>query len=102
MTRRGQGSSEGRTSVRPLFFVAEAFPLPESIGDNRTMNILLNGSPHECADDTTLARLLADNGYAGRRVAVEINRDIVPRSAHATTALHPGDQVEIVHAMGGG
>jgi sulfur carrier protein len=66
------------------------------------MKILLNGSPHECPDDTTLARLLAENGYAGRRVAVEINRDIVPRSAHDATALKPGDQVEIVHAMGGG
>ncbi|HSX60958.1 MAG TPA: sulfur carrier protein ThiS [Tahibacter sp.] len=66
------------------------------------MNILLNGTPYECADGATLADLLADNGYAGRRVAVEINRDIVPRSAHATTALKPDDRVEIVHAMGGG
>ena len=66
------------------------------------MNILLNGSLHECAEDTTLSRLLDDNGYAGRRVAVEINRDIVPRSAYATTTLRAGDQVEIVHAMGGG
>ena len=66
------------------------------------MNILLNGTPHECADGTTVTVLLAGNGYADRRVAVEINREIVPRSAHATTTLNPGDQVEIVHAMGGG
>lgn len=72
------------------------------MGHNRRMNILLNGSPHECADGTTLSQLLADNGYAGRRVAVEINRDIVPRSAHDATVLVAGDQVEIVHAMGGG
>ncbi|MBL8297011.1 MAG: sulfur carrier protein ThiS [Rhodanobacteraceae bacterium] len=66
------------------------------------MNILLNGSAHECPDGTTLARLLADNGYAQRRIAVEVNRDIIPRSAHDTTALKAGDQVEIVHAIGGG
>jgi sulfur carrier protein len=66
------------------------------------MNILLNGSPHDCADDITVTDLLAANGYADRRVAVEINRNIVPRSAHATTRLKDGDQVEIVHAMGGG
>lgn len=66
------------------------------------MKILLNGSPHDCADDATLGRLLADQGYAGRRIAVEINREIIPRSAHETTRLNPGDQIEVVHAMGGG
>lgn len=70
--------------------------------DNRRMRILLNGSAHDCADDITLARLLDDNGYAGRRIAVEINRQIIPRSQHATTQLRPADQVEIVHALGGG
>ncbi|MGV8409398.1 sulfur carrier protein ThiS, partial [Pseudomonas aeruginosa] len=38
----------------------------------------------------------------GRRVAVELNLDIVPRSQHASTALKDGDRVEIVHAIGGG
>jgi sulfur carrier protein len=66
------------------------------------MQILLNGNPHDCADDTTLAQLLADHGYAQRRVAVEINRQIIPRSEHASTRLRPADHVEIVHAMGGG
>lgn len=66
------------------------------------MRILLNGNPHDCADDTTLAQLLADESYAHRRVAVEINRRIIPRSEHAATLLRPADHVEIVHAMGGG
>jgi sulfur carrier protein len=92
---------ETRADSGPPFFVGKC-PQCVVIGENRRMNILLNGSPHDCADDTTLADLLAANGYAGRRVAVEINRDIVPRSAHATTPLKAGDQVEIVHAMGGG
>lgn len=66
------------------------------------MQILLNGNPHDCPGDFTLAQLLEDSGYAGRRVAVEINRQIIPRSQHATTRLQAADQVEIVQAMGGG
>ncbi len=50
----------------------------------------------------TAATLLEASGYAGRRVAVEVNREIVPRSLHAQYALHEGDRVEIVQAIGGG
>jgi sulfur carrier protein len=69
---------------------------------NRTMDILLNGERRELAGDCTLAQLLDDAGYAGRRVAVEVNREIVPRSRHAGHRLADGDRVEIVHAIGGG
>lgn len=66
------------------------------------MQIQLNGQARTCRDGLTLDELLADAGYAGRRVAVEVNRDIVPRSTYAQHALHDGDHVEIVHAIGGG
>jgi sulfur carrier protein len=66
------------------------------------MQIELNGTPRTVADDIRLAALLEAEGLAGRRVAVEINGDIVPRGAHATRALAEGDRVEIVHALGGG
>lgn len=66
------------------------------------MRILLNGQPHECGATATVATLLAETGHGGRRVAVEVNREIVPRSRHAGHVLHEGDRVEIVHAMGGG
>ncbi|TCV95984.1 sulfur carrier protein ThiS [Luteibacter rhizovicinus] len=66
------------------------------------MQIVLNGSPRDCASGTTIALLLDQSGYAGKRVAVEVNLDIVPRSQHASHALADGDRVEIVHAMGGG
>jgi sulfur carrier protein len=66
------------------------------------MQIFLNGQVHECAAATTVAGLLAASGYAERRVAVEVNREIVPRSRHAEHALHEGDRVEIVQAIGGG
>jgi sulfur carrier protein len=69
---------------------------------NARMHITLNGQPRDCASSITVARLLDEAGYAGRRVAVEVNREIVPRSRHAEHRLADGDQVEIVHAIGGG
>jgi len=66
------------------------------------MQILLNGEPLELPDGTTVADLLVRLDLTGRRVAVERNLDIVPRSQHATTALADGDQLEVVHAIGGG
>ncbi|MBE1158912.1 sulfur carrier protein ThiS [Dyella acidiphila] len=66
------------------------------------MHITLNGHPHDCGQGSTVSQLLLAAGYAGRRVAVEVNHEIVPRSQHDGHALHEGDQVEIVHAIGGG
>ncbi|MEW9573532.1 sulfur carrier protein ThiS [Rhodanobacter sp. Si-c] len=66
------------------------------------MQITLNGQPRDCAPSTTIAQLLETAGYGGRRVAVELNREIVPRSQHASHTLAEGDQLEIVHAIGGG
>lgn len=66
------------------------------------MLITLNGSPRDCANGTTIAQLLEEAGYGQRRVAVEVNREIVPRSQHIRYVLSDGDQVEIVHAIGGG
>lgn len=66
------------------------------------MQITLNGHPHDCGDNLTLIQLLQEAGYADRRVAVEVNQEIVPRSQHGAYALRQGDKVEIVHAIGGG
>ena len=66
------------------------------------MRIQLNGEPLELPDGQTVADLIARLDLAGRRVAVELNLDIVPRSQHAGTALREGDRVEVVHAIGGG
>lgn len=63
---------------------------------------MLNGHPRECAPATTVAQLLEQAGYAGRRVAVELNQEIVPRSQHASRTLADSDRLEIVHAIGGG
>lgn len=66
------------------------------------MRILLNGEPFELPEQQTVAELLSRLDLAGRRVAVELNLDIVPRSQHGSTQLAEGDQVEVVHAIGGG
>jgi sulfur carrier protein len=66
------------------------------------MHIQLNGEPYELPDGETVSALLARLEMTGRRIAVELNLDIVPRSQHVSTALREGDQVEVVHAIGGG
>ena len=66
------------------------------------MKIRLNGEDCEFAPPLTVLTLLQQAGYGERRVAVEVNRGIVPRSAHGSHALAEGDQVEIIQAIGGG
>ncbi|MDD0842234.1 MULTISPECIES: sulfur carrier protein ThiS [Pseudomonadaceae] len=66
------------------------------------MLIQLNGESFELPDGATVADLLVRLDAAGKRVAVELNLDIVPRSQHGSTILRDGDQLEVVHAIGGG
>lgn len=66
------------------------------------MDITLNGEPRSFPAPLTVAGLLAAEHLAERRVAVEVNGTIVPRSLHGEHALGDGDRVEIVHALGGG
>ena len=66
------------------------------------MKILLNGTEHDIEAPASLAQLLEITGYAARRIAVEVNREIVPRSRYPLHALAAGDRIEIVHAIGGG
>ena len=66
------------------------------------MQITLNGEPHTIADGATVASLIAQLELIGKRLAVEVNEEVVPRGRHAEYALTSGDRVEIVHAIGGG
>ncbi|MBI3560984.1 MAG: sulfur carrier protein ThiS [Gammaproteobacteria bacterium] len=66
------------------------------------MDIVVNGQTHVIPPGYTAAQLITDLGLHGRRVAMEINQTIVPRSAYAQRPLQAGDRVEIVHAVGGG
>jgi len=65
--------------------------------------LTVNGRPHELRHvDATLAQLLEELALSGKRIAVEVNGAIVPRSAYASTRLRTGDKLEIVGAVGGG
>jgi len=66
------------------------------------INIVLNGALREVAENLSVGKLLDAEGYAQRKVAVEVNREIVPKSQHAQRILSEGDRIEIVHAIGGG
>jgi len=66
------------------------------------MNITVNGEPRQLPDAASLQQLLAELELAGKRLAVELNEQIVPRGQFDHTRLHDGDVVEIVHAIGGG
>ncbi len=66
------------------------------------MEIVLNGQPRQIETPATVLRLLQLEGLAERRVAVEVNGEIVPRSRHGDHPLTAGDRIEIVHALGGG
>jgi sulfur carrier protein len=62
----------------------------------------VNGEPQAVAAGTSVRDLLARLGLEGRRVAVAVNRQVVPRSAYDTQRLADGDRVEVLEAVGGG
>ncbi len=67
-----------------------------------TLPILVNGERREIAAGHSVADLLASLGLGSRRVAVAVNRAVVPRANHARHALVSGDRIEILEAVGGG
>ena len=71
-------------------------------GAATSIRVIIGGEAREVAADTTVAQLLVSLGAAGRPCAVEINRAIVPRGAHAGHRLAEGDAIEIVGFVGGG
>lgn len=66
------------------------------------MEIIVNGQARQVADGLPVSALLEMLALSGQRLAIEVNREIVPRSCFAIQQLQDGDQVEIVHAIGGG
>lgn len=66
------------------------------------MNVTINGAARDVPDDLTIEQLVLHLGLGDGPVAVEINREIVPRAQHATHKVAGGDTIEIVHFVGGG
>ena len=66
------------------------------------MTLTINGEPRSFAGLGDVAGLVAALGLDARKVAVERNLEIVPRSAYGKTPIADGDRIEIVHFIGGG
>jgi thiamine biosynthesis protein ThiS len=66
------------------------------------LTLTLNGETRSFAGPLSVAGLLAALGLDSRKIAVERNKEIVPRSSYAATELTEGDSLEIVHFIGGG
>jgi thiamine biosynthesis protein ThiS len=66
------------------------------------MKLLINGEDRDFNSPLSLSSLVEQLGMKTDRVAIELNRNIVPREHWAETSLHDGDQLEIVHFVGGG
>lgn len=79
-----------------------AGPTGRNAGKIARMKIRLNGEEREFDAPLNVLELLRAAGYGERRVAVEVNREIVARSRHGERALGEGDEVEIIQAIGGG
>lgn len=66
------------------------------------MEIFVNGEARQVAESLNISELIEMLDLTQRRIAVEVNLEIVPRSSYTTHSLQAGDKVEIVHAIGGG
>jgi sulfur carrier protein len=66
------------------------------------MQITVNGQPQQLATKATITQLLAELGLDHKRIAIEVNKDVISRSNHNEFRLSEGDYVEIIQAVGGG
>ena len=64
--------------------------------------MVINGETRTVVQGTTIAALIVELGLGDRRVAVERNREVVPRAQHASTEISEGDRIELVTFVGGG
>jgi len=66
------------------------------------VEIFVNGESRQFPEGVSVGQLLEEMALTDKRLAVEVNLEIVPRSRHVNHILRAGDRVEIVHAIGGG
>jgi sulfur carrier protein len=66
------------------------------------LKLTVNGEPHEAPEGSTVRQLVERLGLAGRAVAVEVNKRLVPKREHETHQLQDGNAVEVVTLVGGG
>jgi sulfur carrier protein len=68
----------------------------------KVINVSINGTTRQLPDSTGVAALIEEMGLTGKRIALERNGEIVPRSLFAVQQLADGDKLEVVVAVGGG
>lgn len=66
------------------------------------MTAVVNGEERHLPEQATISHLLEQAGISATRVAVELNREILPKAAYGETVISEGDRIEIVHFVGGG
>jgi len=66
------------------------------------MNIIINGVEKTYTSNLTLETLLNELDHAGKKVAIEVNEEIIPRSQYKNKLVVDGDKIEIINAVGGG
>ncbi len=66
------------------------------------MEIIVNGQSQEVPEGYTAEQLVNSLELVGKRIAMEVNEEIVPKSGYSAYAFMAGDRVEVVHAVGGG
>lgn len=66
------------------------------------MQIQLNGVTTQVNEECSISEILGMQGLEGKRIAVEVNCEVIPRAHHVTFRLSSGDKVEIIQAVGGG
>ena len=72
------------------------------MNEQNVIQITVNGKPHRLTAGSNVTDLIGELQLAEKRVAIELNLDILPRAKWAETALNAGDKLEIVHFVGGG
>ena len=66
------------------------------------MQIYINGEEREIAVETRMAALIEQLELTGKRIAVEVNEELIPRSTFDEHLIHANDRIEIINAVGGG
>jgi thiamine biosynthesis protein ThiS len=72
------------------------------VNERSTIRVLVNGEPHQIAENSKVADLVGDLKLPPERLAIELNLSILPRAKWAETVLHADDKLEIVQFVGGG
>ena len=66
------------------------------------MNITINGATHECPSNSNITQLLERLEMQNKRIALEINNEVIPKNEYKAYTLNDGDCIEIIQAIGGG